>query len=147
MRRAILFPTVLLFLFLALGLLPSCGGGGSSSDGSTSNGGTPPGDALPAKILSWQPPSAYADGTTLNPTTDLADFEIYVNETGHFSDSDSPTAVVAAVDSATGDPVTSFNLANLGPFLAVGVQYEVSMRAVSTTGAKSNFCPPGSFSF
>lgn len=139
MRRAILFPTV--FLFLALGLLPSCGGGGA---GTVSSSG---GDALPAKILSWQPPQAYSDGAALDPTTDLADFEIYVNETGSFSNADSPTAVVAAVDSATGEPVTTFNLANLGPFLSTGVQYEVSMRAVSISGAKSDFCPPGSFSF
>lgn len=138
MRRAIFSPTV--FLFLAIGLLASCGGGGS---GDLSSSG---GNALPAKILSWQAPKAYADGTTLNPATDLADFEIYVNETGTFSASDSPTAVVAAVDSRTGELVTSFNLANLAPFLTAGIQYEVSMRTVSRTGAKSDFCPPAAFS-
>lgn len=136
MRRAILVPTV--YLFLLLGFLPSCGGGGGS---------TTPGNALPAKILSWQAPDAYSDGTALDPATDLANFEIYVNETGTFSDADSPTAVVAAVDSATREPTTSFNLASLSPFLSAGVQYEVSMRTVSATGAKSDFCPPASFSF
>ena len=56
-------------------------------------------------------------------------------------------ALVSAVDSATGQPATSFNLANLGPFLSLGVRYQVSLRAVAISGLKSDFSPPAAFSF
>ena len=83
-------------------ILSGCGGGGvsSSGDGNPSpadDGGTP----LPAKILSWAPPESYTDSTSLNPVTDLDGFEIYVNETGSFSNGDLPNAVVSAVDPQT----------------------------------------------
>jgi hypothetical protein len=42
---------------------------------------------------------------------------------------------------------TSFNLANLAPYLSKGIAYRVSMRAVAVTGLKSDFSPPASFSF
>jgi hypothetical protein len=133
---------------VVLAILSGCGGGGSSSSGDgntipTDGGGTP----LPAKTLSWAPPDSYTDQTALNPLTDLDGFEIYVNESGSFSDVDTPDAVVSAVDPQTRKLTTSFNLANLAPYLSSGIAYRVSMRAVAVTGLKSGFSPPASFSF
>jgi hypothetical protein len=126
---------------MLLGILVGCGGGGG---GSSSSGG---GSALPAKVLSWAAPASYTDNTSLNPLTDLAEYEIYVNESGAFADADTPNAVVSAVDTTTHALTSSFNLANLGPFLSKGISYQVSMRAVAVTGLKSDFSPPASFSF
>ena len=133
---------------LMLAILAGCGGGGASSSGD----GTPPpadggGTPLPSKILSWAAPESYTDNTSLNPLTDLDGFEIYVNESGTFADADTPSAVVSAVDPTTHTLTTSFNLANLGPYLSKGIAYRVSMRAVAITGLKSDFSPPASFSF
>ena len=61
----------------------------------------PPGTALPARTLSWEPPTSYVDATPMNPVTDLDQFEIYVNETGTFTDKDVPTASLSAVDPQT----------------------------------------------
>jgi len=83
----------------------------------------------------------------MNPVTDLDRFEIYVNETGSFTDTDTPMAAISAVDPATRSSTTSFNLANLGPQVTVGPRYYVSLRAVALTGLKSDFSPPVSFSF
>lgn len=130
--------TLSLVIMILLGILVGCGGGGTSSgDGSP----------LPAKTLSWAPPESYTDNTSLNPVTDLDGFEIYVNESGPFNDADAPKAVVSAVDPATQTVTTSFNLANLAPYLSKGVAYQVSMRAVAVTGLKSDFSPPAPFSF
>lgn len=131
--------TLSLATIILLGILTGCGGGGASSSGD----GTP----LPAKTLSWAAPASYTDNTQLNPLTDLDGFEIYVNESGSFTDADTPTAVVSAVDPGTSTLTTSFNLANLGPYLSKGINYQVSMRAVATSGLKSDFSPPASFSF
>lgn len=120
--------------------LTACGGGG----GQTSDAGGP---ALPAKILSWSPPSSYSDNTTLNPGADLDSFEIYVKQTGSFTENDYPLALVSAINPVSRQLNTTFNLANLGPFLSPGVQYQVSVRAVALTGAKSDFSSPASFSF
>jgi len=140
--------TLSLAAMVVLAILSGCGGGGSSSsgDGNTipaDGGGTP----LPAKTLSWAPPDSYTDQTSLNPLTDLDGFEIYVNESGSFGDGDTPNAVVSAVDPQTRKLTTSFNLANLAPYLSSGIAYRVSMRAVAVTGLKSDFSPPASFSF
>lgn len=129
----------ILSLFIALGMLSGCGGGGASSSGD--------GNPLPAKTLSWAAPESYTDNTSLNPLTDLDGFEIYVNESGSFSDGDTPDAVVSAVDPVTHTLTTSFNLANLSPYLSKGIAYRVSMRAVAITGLKSDFSPQASFSF
>lgn len=135
---------VILSLIAALATFSGCGGGGSSS---SSESGTTPGIALPAKTLSWEPPTSYVDASSMNPVTDLDRFEIYVNESGSFTDSDSPMAAVRAVDPATYNLTTSFNLANLSPHVTVGPHYYVSLRAVALTGLKSDFSPPVSFSF
>ena len=124
---------------ILLGSLSGCGGGGGSS--------TSDGSPLPAKTLSWAAPESYTDNTSLNPLTDLSEYEIYVNESGSFADTDTPKAVLSAVDTTTHTLTSSFNLANLGPSLSRGVVYRVSMRAVANTGLKSDFSPPASFSF
>ena len=131
--------TLPLAAMLLLGILAGCGGGGGTSSGD--------GSPLPAKTLSWAAPESYTDNTTLNPVTDLDGFEIYVNETGSFNDGETPSAVVSAVDPTTHSVTTSFNLANLAPYLSRGIAYQVSMRAVAVTGLKSDFSPPASFSF
>lgn len=129
--------TLFLLLIASLAAFSGCGGGGSSSEGAS----------LPAKVLSWEPPTSFVDSSTLNPVTDLDRFEIYVNESGSFTDTDTPLAAVNAVDQATHSLTTSFNLANLGSHLTVGPHYYVSLRAVALTGLKSDFSPPVSFSF
>ena len=109
--------------------------------------GTTAGTALPARTLSWEPPTSYIDATPMNPVTELDQFEIYVNETGTFTDKDVPTASLGAVDKQTRTITTSFNLANLSPHVTAGPKYYVSLRAVALTGLKSDFSPPVSFSF
>jgi len=83
----------------------------------------------------------------MNPATDLDYFEIYVHESFIFADTDTPQAVVRALDPATHSLTTSFNLANLSPYVTVGPRYYVSLRAVAITGLKSEFSSPASFSF
>jgi hypothetical protein len=127
---------LLTILTASLAILIGCGGGGTGD--STVAG--------PAKTVSWSPPATFSDGTLLNPAADLSNFEIIVKETGSFSDADTPTAIVSAVDPWTHQVTTSFNLANLGPYLQKGVTYYVSMRAVALDGLKSGFSTPASFS-
>jgi len=137
-RRAIF-----LALIAAMATFAGCGGGGSSSDSGTA----PPADsgtALPARTLSWEPPTTYVDGSEIVPERDLERIEIYVNDRGEpFTDNDYRADVSAATN--------SFNLANIAntdPPLTVGPIYYVSLRAVAlTTGLKSEFSPPVSFSF
>lgn len=129
--------TVLLFLILSAG----CGGGG---EGGTTSGGTPPSPSVP-KALRWTPPTAYSDGSALNPTTDIDSFEIYVKDTPTFTNGDAPMAQVAALDPVSGQVVTSFNLANLYSQLSPGVTYHVSVRAKAKNGAESVFSPSASF--
>ena len=136
--------TVLSFVII-IALLSGCGGDvGGSEKGISGGGGTEP---YPAKILVWNPPSQYTNGTPLNPVTDLDRFEIYIKEDGIFSDTDNEMAAVSAIDSGTGQPATSFDLANLAPFLSQGVTYHVSIRTVTLNGMKSNFSPSATFSF
>ena len=141
--------TLTLAAMILLGFLAGCGGGGSASTSDGGGGGVTAGGgtSLPAKILSWAAPESYTDNTSLNPMTDLDGFEIYVNETGSFADADTPSAVVSAVDPSTHPLTSSFNLANLAPYLSKGISYKISMRAVAVTGLKSDFSPPASFSF
>jgi hypothetical protein len=105
------------------------------------------GESLPTKTLSWNPPETYRDGSSLNPETDLDNFEIYIKETPDFADTDDEMAALSATDKATGQVCTTFNLANLAPFLSEGVTYHVSIRAVAINGMKSDFSPPATFSF
>lgn len=142
MRR---FPKCLPYLVVFILLVGTSGcGGGDASSGTNSPPSNP---SFPAKLLTWAPPSAYTDSTPLNPATDLDSFEIYVKESAPFTEADPPLALVSAVDPDSGGIATSFNLANLGPFLSPGIQYQVSLRAVALTGAKSGFSAPASFAF
>jgi len=129
---------IILSVIAALATFSGCGGGGSSSDSGT---------ALPTRTLSWEPPTSYVDTTSMDPVTELDRFEIHLNETGTFADTDPPIATVSAVDPATHILTTSFNLANLSPHVTVGPKYYVSLRAVAITGLKSDYSPPISFSF
>lgn len=116
-------------------LLSACGGGGEGVGSSNQN----PQPSLPAKTLSWDPPASFTDGTPLDPYADLQDFEIYVRQDASFGSTDQAVAVVAPVD-------RSFNLALLASSLSRGTIYYVSMRAVSTSGMRSDFSPSASFS-
>ena len=124
-------------IFIAVvSVVAGCGGEGS--------GGS---ELLPSKMVSWNPPATYQDGSSLNPATDLDNYEIYVKETSDFADTDNEMAALSATDKATGQVCTSFNLANLATFLSEGVTYHVSIRAVAKNGLKSDFSPSASFSF
>lgn len=102
-------------------------------------------ESAPSMILQWEPPSAYTDGSTLQAATDLDTFEIYVNQDGNFLEDDQPDAAVAVVDPGTGQVTSSFDLAQLAPFLTKGVEYQISVRAVAITGLKSDFSPSANF--
>jgi len=115
-------------------LLSGCGGGGGV--GSTNQEVQPP---QSAKTLSWESPGFFTDGSPLNPVTELQDFEIYVRQDATFGPTDQAVAVVAPGD-------RSFNLALLASSLSRGTIYSVSLRAVSTSGMKSDFSPSISFS-
>jgi hypothetical protein len=134
--------TLLFIILLAFGsVIVGCGGG---STGGGSTGGE---ETLPAKYLSWEPPGTYTDSSPLNPAVDLDRIEIYVKENGNFSDNDNEMAALSAIDQATGQVCTSFNLATLAPFISKGVAYHVSVRAVAKNGLKSEFSPSATFSF
>ena len=128
---------------LAVVSLSSCGGGGSGTSASVSN----PPPQLPSKILIWAEPSTFTDGTPLNPAVDLREFEIYIDQGGVFNSNSLPVAFVPAVEPGTGRLVSSFDLANLAPFVQKGVTYHVSLRSVGATGAKSDFAAPATFAF
>ncbi len=130
--------------------LQGCGGGGGGTVNAAGAGGGPGGGEVPlpaAMMLNWVAPSTYVDNTPLSPATELEVFEVFVNQSGIFTDNDAPVAFVAAVDNVTGQVVDSFNLVNLAPYLSRGVAYKVSLRAVATTGMKSAFSSSASFSF
>ncbi len=94
---------------------------------------------MPAKTLSWQPPTSYTDGMPINSETDIQSFEIYVKETPSFDPKDVAIASVAQTD-------RSFNLALLYPDISQGVTYYVSIRVAMKSGAVSDFSAPVSFS-
>ena len=127
-------------IYIIVATLFGCGGGGPTE---TSSGS----ESLPPKILSWQPPTKFVDNSPLDPVKDLSRFEIFVNKDGVFSEADNEMAAVSAADSASGQVATTFNLANLSPFLSKGVTYHVAVRAVTMTGVKSDFSPCATFSF
>jgi len=135
-RWSISIAAILMFVIVS-----GCGSGGGTADSSTNGSGV-----VASKTINWVPPSAFSDSTPLNPATDLNNYEIFVKESESFSDADNPTAIVSAVDPGTNQVTTSFNLANLGPFLQKGVAYYVSMRSVALDGLKSSFSTPASFS-
>lgn len=132
---------IILSTILAAGLfLAGCGGGG----GGSSSGG---GDGYPSKVLRWNPPTTFTDNSALSPALDLDVFEVYVKEEGIFSTNDSPMAALLAVDAGTGQVTTSFDLANLGPFLSRNITYFASIRVIAKNGMKSDFSQSATFSF
>ncbi|TFH33583.1 MAG: fibronectin type III domain-containing protein [Deltaproteobacteria bacterium] len=138
---------IIVSVFVILAAFSGCGGGGSASSADTSANSLSGGEtALPVKTLSWEAPSSYSNGTPMTPLLDLDRFEVYLNESGSFNGSDVPQAILSAVDPLTHQLTTSFNLSNI-PALTSGVQYWVTLRAVSRTGIKSDFSAPASFSF
>jgi len=127
-------------LLCILATATGCGGGG----GGTAAGSSTPGSSAP-KTLHWTPPTAYSDGSALDPATEIDSFEIYVKNTPAFTNGDAPTVQVGALDPGTGQVVTSFSLGNLNS-LSPGVTYFVSVRATAKNGEKSSFSASASFS-
>jgi hypothetical protein len=137
------FGRQILALFSFFLILASLYGCGEWRYGETSLGG----ESLPTKTLNWNSPATYQGGSSLNPSTDLDSYEIYVKETPNFTDTDNEMAALSSTDKATGQICTSFNLANLAPYIEKGVTYHVSIRAVAKNGLKSGFSSSASFSF
>lgn len=126
-------------------LVSGCGGGSTSSEPAQSQT-VPP--STPQTLLAWNPPSNYADNVALDPYRDLDHYEVYVRESGNFTDTDLPVAVVAAVkDVSGGSPGAKilereFLLNNIEPFLGAGNRHVVSLKAVGVDGQKSGFMSP-----
>ena len=115
-------------------LFYACGGDGSLS--TTTNLPPPP---TGPKTLTWKPPQDFLDKTPLVPARDLQRYDIFVKNVPSFSPDDDAIAA-----SPPGE--TTFNLDTLYPPLSKGVVYYVSIRAVATDDAKSDFSAVGSFS-
>jgi len=114
---------------LVLGaLLSACSGGGLSSAPS-----------VPGKSVYWAAPQYFTDNTPLDPSRDLRGFEIYIKQDPSFGPVDIPVATASSLD-------TEYNLANVSPDLSNGVNYYVSIRAVTLDGMKSDFSPAVAFS-
>lgn len=92
------------------------------------------------KTLTWDPPTQYTDNSALNPASDLDHYEIYVKQENRFSDSDMYTDTVPAYN-------TAYNLALLLMPSQPPQSYYVSVRAVTTSGVKSDFSSSARFSF
>lgn len=118
----------------------ACGGGG---EGASQSSSLPAGDY--SYMLSWDAPDATIDNTAIDPYEELDHYEIYVSENGAFSDTDTPVALVSAVEDAVSDDgqfsrqlVTAFDLALLTGLPSANQLY-VTLRAVGTDGQKSEF--------
>ena len=112
-----------------------CGGGGTSSSADEIR------YASDRKILRWSPPVAYQDNTPLNPSRDLAGYNIYIRQgNAAFSDSDVESAFVPAGE-------TSVDLVPVCRHLRQPPgNYRVSVRAVAANGLMSDFSPSAGFS-
>jgi len=121
---------VLLLLLLSPISWISCSSGGG--------GGSPSVPANPSKVLSWDAPTQFADGGALNPATDLLSYEIYINETGNFLLTDTPTKSVDTI----GRVVTTYDLGQIVPRLETGTTYFLVMRTVEKNGGRSGFSDP-----
>jgi len=135
----------LLILFLVI-VASGCAGGETSASAQSQTVSP----SSPQTLLAWNPPSNYADNAALDPYRDLDHYEIYVREDGNFTDTDLPTAVVAAVkkSSATGGNPggelleSEFLLNNIVSFIGEGNRHYVTLKAVGVDGQKSAFMSP-----
>lgn len=115
-------------------VLPACGGGGGGGGADVS---------LPSRTLTWVVPTEYTDNTTIDNAIQVLDYyEVYIQQDNTFSITDNYVICAAVVGGTM--LATSFDLrlayAPLG--LRTGVDYTVSMRVVTLTGAKSDFAAP-----
>lgn len=132
------FTGVILLLILLLAS-SSCGNAGCGK-------GQPSTSPAYRKTLRWEAPSRFSNGAALDHSRDLSSYEIYISETGDFVSGVVPSATFAAVDPATGKPVTSFDLSNVRSRLQQGKTYFLTMRAIDKKGVKSDFAfPPARF--
>jgi len=152
MRRLVKCHFLLLTL-AAIGVLASgCGGGGGgAAEGGTP--GVPP--AGPVTVLTWDPPSSFADNERMDPYRDIDHYEVYAREDANFTNSELPVMVIPAMTSvdatrapSTGGvtsgrrPLSEFTLENLNPHVSKASRQYVSLKAVGVDGQKSAFMPP-----
>ena len=130
----------LILLALVVSFVACGGGGGEESSQGTS---LPAGDY--SYMLSWDAPDTTIDNTAIDPYEELDHYEIYVSESGTFSDTDTPVALVSAVEDIPSSDgqlsrqlVTEFDLALLQD-LPLANQLYVTLRAVGVDGQKSEF--------
>jgi hypothetical protein len=141
------------FAAVLLLVLAGCGGGG----GGGSTVGEAPGIPIagPVTVLTWNPPSSFADNEPIDPYRDIDHYEVYSRDDANFTNSDLPVMVISAftsVDStrapSTGDikkgrkPNSEFTLENLNPYISKASRQYVSLKAVGVDGQKSAFMPP-----
>ena len=138
-------------------LLAGCGGGGGGSAGVEAPGLPPAGGVPPAgpvTVLTWDPPSSFADNERVDPYRDIDHYEVYVREDADFSNSDLPVVFIPALTSvdptrapSTGvkkgrRPNSEFQLETLDPYISNASRQYVSLKAVGVDGQKSAFMPP-----
>ena len=135
--------TIKIFLgtFVLATVFAACGGGGAESYNPAPEPNSP-------YMLSWDAPDTTIDNTVIDPYEDLNHYELYVSETGDFSEEDAPVAFVSAIEDfqdadgvASKKLVTEFDLALLKG-LPNAQQLYVSLRAVGADGQKSDFMNP-----
>lgn len=138
---------MILGMFAAAILLAGCGGGGSAGEG------VPP--AVPATVLSWDPPASFSDNEPVDPYRDIDHYEIYAREDANFTSSDLPVMVIPAMTSVESTrapstvgisqgrkPNSEFPLENLNPYISKAKRQYVTLKAVGVDGQKSAFMPP-----
>ena len=129
-------------LLAVAAMFAACGGGGEESSQS------PAPATSYSYILSWDAPDTTIDNTAIDPYEELDHYELYVNETGNFTEADTPVALVSAVEDALSTDgqvsrhlVTEFDLALLQGLPSTNRLY-VSLRAIGADGQKSDFMDP-----
>lgn len=121
-------------------LLAGCGGGGGAGASASPEGPAPDGTPAVSRILSWSPPTSYLDNTPLDPSQDIAGYNIYVKpSSSEFGGSDEEIAFTSAADTSI-DLVPVCHLNGLPPG-----SYHVSVRAVAKNGLMSDFSPAAPF--
>jgi hypothetical protein len=98
----------------------------------------PPGPA--PHTLTWQPPAAFTDNTTLRPEADILEYDIYACDDILFLDNALPCATVAGVDNEA-RVVSFFDLWLLAPY-GINPPKWISVKAVSNDNLASAFAAP-----